>query len=113
MLLEAHSTKPFDLIPIIEGSVLKTAPLFRYLIENLHEDKGRLAATVQYYLAAGLYSIAARQKKPIVWAGGCAYNRIMTGYFLSKGVLINRDVPSGDGGISFGQIAAYLKSETV
>ena len=113
MLLEAHSTKPFDLAPVIEGSILKTTPLFRYLIENLHEDKGRLAATVQYYLAAGLYSIAAQQKKPIVWAGGCAYNRIMTGYFLSKGVLINKDVPPGDGGISFGQIAAYLKSETV
>ena len=112
MLLEARSTKPFNLAPIIEGSVLKTAPLFRYLIENLHEDKGRLAATVQHYLAAGLYSIAAQRKKPVVWAGGCAYNRIMTEYLLSKGVLINRDVPAGDGGISFGQIAAYLKSET-
>lgn len=111
MLLEAVSTEPFDLAPIIEGSVLKTAPLFRYLIENSHEDKGRLAATVQLYLATGLHAIAAQKNKPIVWAGGCAYNRIMTKYFLSKGVLINRDVPAGDGGISFGQIAAYLKHE--
>lgn len=113
MLLEAISTEPFDIAPIIENSILKTAPLFRYLIENLHEDKGRLAATVQLYLATGLHAIAAQKNKPIVWAGGCAYNRIMTEYFLSKGVLINRDVPAGDGGISFGQIAAYLKSETV
>lgn len=111
MLLEAVSTEPFDLAPIIEGSVLKTAPLFRYLIENSHEDKGRLAATVQLYLATGLHAIAAQKNKPIVWAGGCAYNRIMTKYFLSKGVLINQDVPAGDGGISFGQIATYLKHE--
>ena len=111
MLLEAISTEPFDITPIIEGSVLKTAPLFRYLIENSHEDKGRLAATVQLYLATGLHAIAAQKNKPIVWAGGCAYNRIMTKYFLSKGILINRDVPAGDGGISFGQIAAYLKHE--
>ncbi len=110
MLLEAISTEPFDITPIIEGSVLKTAPLFRYLIENSHEDKGRLAATVQLYLATGLHAIAAQKNKPIVWAGGCAYNRIMTKYFLSKGVLINQDVPAGDGGISFGQIATYLHS---
>ncbi len=110
MLLEAHSTTPFDISPVIEDSVLKTAPLFRYLIEHISEDKHRLAATAQHYLAVGLYSIAAQTGKPIVWAGGCAYNRIMTEYFLSKGVLINRDVPAGDGGISFGQIATYLHS---
>ncbi len=110
ILLEAHSTTPFDISPVIEDSVLKTTPLFRYLIEHISEDKHRLAATVQHYLASGLYTIAAQTGKPIVWAGGCAYNRIMTEHFLSKGVLINKEIPPGDGGISFGQIATYLHS---
>ena len=108
MLLEANTTLPFDIAPVIEGTILRTAPLFEYLVSNLHQDKERLAATVQQYLAEGLYAIAAQRKKPIVWAGGCAYNRIMTDFFLAKGVRVNRDVPPGDGGISFGQIAAYL-----
>ena len=109
MLLEAHSSIPFDdLPPIIDGSILRTTPLFKYLVQNLHKDKSRRAATAQHYLAEGLYTIAAQKNKPIVWAGGCAYNRIMTEFFLKHGVLVNREVPPGDGGISFGQIAAYL-----
>ena len=108
MLLESHSSHPFTLAPVIDGSILRTAPLFSYLIKHLGEDTHRLAATVEQYLAEGLYTIAAQKKKPIVWAGGCAYNRNMTTYFLERGVLINHDVPTGDGGISFGQIASYL-----
>lgn len=108
MLLEAYSTKPYPLTPVIQDSILQTAPLFQYLIHNLQTDKHRLAATAQHYLAEGLHTIAAQTDKSIVWAGGCVANRLMTEYFLSKGVLINREVPPGDGGISFGQIAAYL-----
>lgn len=111
MLLESISTEPYRLTPEIDGSILHTAPLFAYLIRHRSLDRGRLAATVQQYLAEGLYRIAEQRKKPIVWAGGCAYNRIMTEYFLSKGVLTNIAVPPGDGGISFGQIAAYLASK--
>ncbi len=108
MLLEAHSSTPVAITPIIDGSILRTIPLFEYLVQNVHEDKSRLAATAQHYLAEGLYTIAAKKNKPIVWAGGCAYNRIMTEFLLEHGVLVNREVPPGDGGISFGQIAAYL-----
>ncbi len=108
MLLEAHSTEPYSLQPVFKGNILLTAPLFAFLIEHLNDDRSRLAATVEHYLAEGLYTIAEQTKKPVVWAGGCAYNRLMTTYFLERGVLVNKEVPSGDGGISFGQIAALL-----
>ncbi len=107
MLLEARSTDPYDLPPVIKDNTLLITPIFSFLIKNLHKDKGRLAATVQLYLAQGLYALAAAQKKPIVFAGGCAYNRIMTEFLISKGVFVNKEVPAGDGGISFGQIAYY------
>ncbi len=110
MLLEAHSSIPYDMEPVIENNVLLTTPLFRYLIENKEKDRKRLAATAQLYLAKGLHEIASEQKKPIVFSGGCAYNTIMSSYMIDKGVYLNKQVPSGDGGISFGQIAYYLKT---
>ncbi len=110
MLLEAHSTEPYHLQPIIEDNVLMTTPLFEYLVKNLDLESGRLAATVQQYVAEGLLTIAKRAKKPIVFSGGCAYSRVMTNYLLEQGVLINKTVPAGDGGISFGQVAYALRS---
>ncbi len=108
MLLEAYSTKPYELKPVIKDGVLMTSPLFEYLVANLEKDRARLAATVQQYIAEGLYSIAARAKKPVVFSGGCAYSRVMTSFLVGKGVLVNEQIPAGDGGISFGQAAACL-----
>jgi len=108
MLLEANSTKPFELEPVIKKNVLMTTPLFEFLVENLERDKKRLGATVQEYLARGLYKIASRSRKPIVFSGGCAYNTIMTSFMVERNVFVNEVVPCGDGGISFGQIAFYL-----
>lgn len=108
MLLEANSTLAYDFEPVIEGNVLITTPLFKFLVDNLNKDKKRLAATVQLYLALGLYKIASKFNKPIVFSGGCAYNKIMTSFMIEKGVYINEKVPCGDGGISFGQIAYFL-----
>ncbi len=151
MLLEANSFGPLPLAPVVKDNVLMTTPLFEFLVTNLEKDKKRLAATVQRYLAEGLYEIAqqfatgrmdlnevrgAREReaesystygegssnrsneeirqihtpsnKPIVWTGGCAYNTIMTGFMLEQGVLVNKNIPAGDGGISFGQIAYVL-----
>jgi len=110
MMLEAYSGKPYSFKPVFEGNVLLTTPLFEYLVRNNYRDKKRLAATVQYYLAEGLYAIAEKTNKSIVWAGGCAYNRIMTSFFLERGVLMHKNIPSGDGGISFGQICSVLAS---
>lgn len=108
MLLEAHSSESFGFAPIIKDNVLLTTPLFEYLVNNLNKDKARLAATVQQYLAEGFYQIAQQYNKPIVFSGGCAYNRIMTTYLTNQSVLLNKKIPAGDGGISFGQIAYYL-----
>lgn len=105
MLLESFSTEPYELAPVIEGDVLMTTPIFKFLVENMEKDKGRLAATVQQYLAEGLFSIASRHGKQVVFSGGCAYNEIMTSYMLEQGVFVNEQVPCGDGGISFGQVA--------
>lgn len=109
MLLESHSSEPYAFAPVITDGTLMTTPLFEFLVKNADKDHARLAATVQEYIAAGLYAIAAKEYKPIVWAGGCAYNRIMTTYMIKHGVLINKEIPLGDGGISAGQIAVALR----
>jgi len=109
--LEANSTLPYqDLEPIIktDGKIkrLQTTPLFEYIWENRHRDSRRLAATAQHYLAAGWWQIAkqADPDLPIVFAGGVAYNRIITIYLTRRGVLVNKEIPPGDGGVSFGQL---------
>jgi len=111
MFLEAKSSKPYDLNPVIEDTILMTTPLFEFLVRNREKDKNRLAATAQYYLAQGMYEIATQYSDNIVFSGGCAYNRIMTEYLLSQGVKINKNIPAGDGGIAFGQVAYYLAQE--
>ncbi len=62
------------------------------------------------YLARGLFQIAhkeaCRRKVPIVCSGGVAYNTMISGYLLQHGVLLNKQIPAGDGGICYGQ--AYL-----
>ena len=80
-------------------------------INKTDETKKKLARTGQDYLAKGLYKIAQRHnienyngKKKIVFSGGVAYNQYISSYMLKKGVLLNKFAPSGDGGISFGQI---------
>jgi len=106
--LEENSSSPLDIEPVIRGNVLQTTPLFEFLVESQDKGKKSLAATVQQYLAEGLYKIASRYRKQVVFSGGCAYNAIMTSYLLGKGVYVNEKVPCGDGGVSFGQIACYL-----
>jgi len=107
MLLESVATEPYDLEPVIEKrkgkSVLMTTPLFEFMIGK--EDVGRLAATAQMYLAKGLLKIA-QGEKPIVLSGGVAYNRMISGYLIKNGVLVNIDIPAGDGGLCVGQ--AYI-----
>lgn len=121
MLLESYAdgNKPFELKPVFlktkDKTILLTTPLFKFLIENLDKDKSRLAATSQIYLANGMYQIAyvyaRQQNKKIVFSGGVAYNEMITTFLIEKGVLINKEIPSGDGGISYGQ--SYLANAMI
>lgn len=119
-LLEENSTKPYNLKPVVKFDeqekmwILKTTPLFEYLIKNLHKDKSRLAATAQKYIADGLVEIIKNLKpethnlEPFYFAGGMANNKIISSILKSKGVYMNKKIPRGDAGISVGQIFYYL-----
>ncbi|MDP1619386.1 MAG: hypothetical protein Q8M12_00130, partial [bacterium] len=129
-LLEKNSTKPYaDLHPKLQITnyksqtnskleiqnlkhyVLPTTPLFEYLIENLHKDSSRLAATAQLYIAEGLYEILCHSGLGLesgFFAGGLANNEAISKYLVSKGVYANKKIPRGDAGLSFGQIIFYL-----
>ncbi|MBU0762657.1 MAG: carbamoyltransferase HypF [Candidatus Altiarchaeota archaeon] len=115
MLLESKATKPILLEPVYttEDGVkrLDTSELFRFMVENRAYGVGQLAATAQMYLARGLYGIASSYGKPVVLSGGVAYNQMIANYMVEKGVFVNRDMPSGDGGICFGQ--TYLSNLTM
>lgn len=132
-LLEKNSTKPYtDLRPKLQITnyksqtnsksktqnqkfILETTPLFEYLIKNLHKDKKRLAATAQLYIAAGLYKILKLQTKnhklQTFLAGGIVNNKIISQYLESKGAYINKKIPRGDAGLSFGQILYYFLTD--
>lgn len=116
MILEslAGDAEPYQLKPLIEQThehkVLNTTNLFQYIINHLDQDKARLAATVHRYIAEGLFLIASGVNgKAIVFGGGVVANRHITSYLLDKGVKIPKELPAGDGGISFGQVVAYSR----
>lgn len=118
--LQKNSTLPYsDLKPEIifdekeKIYILQTTPLFKYLIENINKDKKKLAATGQLYIAEGLYEIIklkTKSQKPetIFISGGIAHNKIISSFLESKGVYVNKKIPHGDAGLSFGQVIYYL-----
>jgi hydrogenase maturation protein HypF len=116
ILLESIATEPLHLDPIVERQdgkdILMTTPLFEYLLQQKNKKKGILAATAQMYLAKGLYQIARNHANnehvPIVASGGVAYNSMITSYLLKNQVLVNKEIPTGDGGTCYGQ--AYLSN---
>ncbi len=106
--LDKNASIPYEITQVIENDILKTVPLFQYLIENKTKDKKRLAATVISYIAEGLYKIASKPKLPIVFSGGCAHSKLFSGILANKGIFLNKEISCGDAGISFGQLACYL-----
>ncbi len=135
-LLEKNSTKPYlNLNPKITTyniqntryRILDTTYLFEYLIKNLHCDKARLAATAQKYIADGMLKIIktchpelvsgskAREIPDQVWndkrvfaSGGMMNNKIISEIMEKQGFYLNKKIPRGDAGLSFGQIMFYL-----
>ncbi|MDD5463741.1 MAG: hypothetical protein PHP62_01225 [Candidatus Moranbacteria bacterium] len=119
-LLEKNSTKPYALKPIIEFNgneniwILKTTPLFEYIIKNISKDKKCLAATAQKYIADGLLEITKNLQpitcnlQPVFFAGGMANNKIISSTLESNGGYTNKKIPRGDAGLSFGQIFFFL-----
>lgn len=115
-LLEQNSSEPYDISPVVEHDtstssawVLKTTPLFEYLIKNIKKDKKRLAATAQLYLTKGIYQLIENEKRKIFFAGGMANNKIISEFLAKKGAVVNKVLERGDNALSFGQIVYYFK----
>jgi hydrogenase maturation protein HypF len=116
-LLEIH--------PVIKYGTLETEQLLHWVFQNRNRVKKKdLAYSMHAYLARGLGQIAidgaeTNASKSIGFSGGVAFNGIIN-YEIRKFVekegykfLTNREVPPGDGGLSFGQaIAASLWRKT-
>jgi hydrogenase maturation protein HypF len=116
--LESAAVKGEDILnmePAINGNVLDTSQMLAAVFEN----KGKasvadLAYSAHAYLARGLASLAVDKAlehgvKAVGFSGGAACNQILA-EVLRRSVeasglqfLVHRDVPAGDGGVSFGQ----------
>lgn len=111
MILESMATIPLEFEPVFSQkggmAILMTTPLFDFLYKT-RAEKGNLAATAQMYIAKGLFTIAKKAVRtknvPIVFSGGVANNSMISEYLLHHGVLVNKGLPAGDGGICYGQV---------
>jgi len=123
-MLEKNSTTPLLILPQLHTHdsqiILDTTYLFKFLINNINKDKKRLAATAQIYLAHGFYEIITQYIKqidnsnshPQIFIGGGVSNtKIISDYFESKNSLLNKKIPRGDAGLSFGQIIYFLLTQ--
>jgi hydrogenase maturation protein HypF len=121
MKLESMAMKGKDVLklkPLIRGDTLNTGQMLRDIFENRDKhSKASLAYSAHMYLAKGLAALAIEKSlennvKTIGFSGGVACNEILTlniGRIVKASGLqyrVHRDVPPGDGGLSFGQAAA-------
>jgi hydrogenase maturation protein HypF len=121
MKLESAAMKGKDVLklkPLIEGDTLNTTQLLLEIFENKDKhSKADLAHSAHAYLAEGLARLAIEKAsengvRTIGFSGGVACNEILT-LRMRRIVtasdlqfLVHRDVPPGDGGLSFGQAVA-------
>jgi len=112
-----------SLKPVLQGDVLDTT----YLIETIYRNLGRvsvadLAYSAHVYLAKGLAALAiqsanAEGVRNVGFSGGVACNQILvqlireTVEAAGLQFFVHEVVPSGDGGVSFGQavVAGFSK----
>jgi hydrogenase maturation protein HypF len=121
MKLESAAVKGKDklkLDPIIRDNTLLTTEMALGLFENKKKYPVKdLAYAAHQYLARGLATLAVEKAfendvKVIGFSGGVAYNQIfaMTVRRIVQNAglrfLVHRDIPAGDGGLSFGQAIA-------
>ena len=118
MKLESAAIKGKDALklePVIRGNVLDTSGL----LAEIFESRGKvsvadLAYSAHAYLANGLATLAINTApeqgvKTVGFTGGAACNEILTKLMRSTveaaglRFLVHEAVPSGDGGVSFGQ----------
>jgi hydrogenase maturation protein HypF len=119
--LESIAVKGKDVLklkPIIRGDTLDTTQVLLEIFENKDKhSKADLAYSAHAYLAKGLAALAVEKAyenniKIIGFSGGVAANEIlaltMKDIVKASGLrfLVHRDVPPGDGGLSFGQAVA-------
>ncbi|HRY82631.1 MAG TPA: hypothetical protein P5232_02940 [Candidatus Moranbacteria bacterium] len=57
-----------------------------------------------------LHSTSLVQNDDVFISGGLTNNKIISSFLESKGAYINKKIPRGDAGISFGQLVYYLSS---
>jgi hydrogenase maturation protein HypF len=118
MKLESAALEGVDVLkldPLIKGNVLDTTGLLLNVFENrAKESKANLAYSAHAYLAKGLASLAVNAAvengvKLVGFTGGAACNEILA-KLMREAVeaaglrfFVHEAVPSGDGGVSFGQ----------
>jgi hydrogenase maturation protein HypF len=101
--------------PIINGDTLQTTQMLYELVENRNKySRPDLANSAHFYLSKGLAQLAVEKAlengiKSVGFSGGAACNELLVSV-IRKNVedsglkfLVNKAIPPGDGGISFGQ----------
>ena len=112
-----HGTYPIDVRPVSDGSEmleLDWQPLIEAIIEDSQQgvDAGIIAARFHNALVEAIVAVAQEVGEPrVALTGGCFQNRLLTERAArclresGLDVLVHRQVPANDGGISLGQIA--------
>jgi len=107
---------PFPLVSSEEGAAplhLDWGPLVEAILEDLaHGTPAPLVATrFHNALADGIVAVARAVGQPrVALTGGCFQNRVLTERTADRleeagfTVLLHREIPAGDGGISLGQV---------
>jgi hydrogenase maturation protein HypF len=107
-----------ELKPIVRGDALDTTQMLLDIFENKDKhSKADLAYSAHAYLAKGLAALAIEKAsendiETIGFSGGVAANEILTSTMeqivKASGLhfIVHKDVPPGDGGLSFGQAVA-------
>lgn len=112
--MEYEGEKVFDCEDLIDGDVIATDRIIRYLAEERLKgtDIRKLAYAFHYMLAKGVSQMAMEKAggiKTVALSGGCYQNKLLTKLTETEltengyNVLLHSMVPPNDGGIALGQ----------